>query len=953
MNFNKFTLPFSHYPFLNKFLVMKTKSLNKFSNTIRNLFFKSLNFVFLISALLGLNTYAQQSFTFTPCGATGQFGPTQTQVNTAYASTNLNNSVTVTSGIQTFTIPFTGNYRIEAYGAQGGSITYAGGLGAKMAGDFTLTAGTVLKILVGQAGINGLPTYNSDAQQSGGTGGGGSFVSTLTNTALIVAGGGGGSSLQGSGGGVNATGAGGTVGINGLDGGGATASGGINGTGGLTYNWSGWHGGTGGGGFTGDGVNNSAGFTTYGTSNTPGLAFVNGGAGGTGGSSGRPGGFGGGGASGFTGAGGGGYSGGGAGTLTGGVGGGGGGSYNAGSNQANVSATNSGDGKVVIISLCTITISAMTANGPLPAICSGNSLTLTTNAVSNYTWSTGNSTSTSIVVSPTSSQSYSIIGTSSTNCVASSAISVTVSTGSPVISVSNPSSNICLGRSTTLTASGALSYTWSSGITNGVAFTPSVTNSYTVAGQNGCGTATTVTSISVAPLSVTAVANPTNICIGTTSSLSANSAANAYTWQPVNGVGQGINVSPMVNTIYTVTASDGTCSGTATVYVATKQSPIVTAAASSSVGCANAVYTLTANGASTYTWSPINLSGATVTVSPGIPTSYQVIGSNSLGCNSATSIVIITQAGPTVVATTNKTLVCVNGTAILSASGAQTYQWSGGPSTSSYTVNPIITSNYTITGTDAVGCTDTKTVLVSVFSPSVSVNTITSSICSGKSTTLIASGANTYTWNNGLGSNANVAVSPTISTGYTVSANTTSNNLSCPSSNSLLITVYNNPNISIAATKTVMCRKDPAALLTASGGVTYLWNNNAVTNTLIASSASATTTTYSVVGTDANGCVNTSSIVIKVNACTGINEQSFAASNISIYPNPNNGEFQINAKTNIQLKLVNELGQLLRTFELNAENGYKVDIRDLPNGIYFIIGIKDENTFSQKIIVTK
>src|SRR3954469_25649317 len=65
---------------------------------------------------------AQQTFTFTTCGATGINGPTQAQANTAYASTNLAGLVTVQGlGIQQWTVPSTGAYRIETYGAQGGT----------------------------------------------------------------------------------------------------------------------------------------------------------------------------------------------------------------------------------------------------------------------------------------------------------------------------------------------------------------------------------------------------------------------------------------------------------------------------------------------------------------------------------------------------------------------------------------------------------------------------------------------------------------------------------------------------------------------------------------------------------------------------------------------------------------------------------------------------------------
>ncbi|NBY39818.1 MAG: hypothetical protein EBQ66_02655, partial [Flavobacteriia bacterium] len=145
---------------------------------------------FTSPALSGTTTYYLTSgngaangnvYTFTNCSATGQFGPTQAQVNAAYTATNLAGLVTSSSGIQLWTVPTSGTYRIEAFGAQGGGANNFG-RGAQMRGDFTLTAGQQLKILVGQSG---------GVSQSG-SGGGGSFVTTSANVPLIVAGGGGG-----------------------------------------------------------------------------------------------------------------------------------------------------------------------------------------------------------------------------------------------------------------------------------------------------------------------------------------------------------------------------------------------------------------------------------------------------------------------------------------------------------------------------------------------------------------------------------------------------------------------------------------------------------------------------------------------------------------------------------------------------------------------------------------
>lgn len=129
------------------------------------------NYINAVSAILLVycfcnKLYSQQTYTFTHCNAVGNIGPTQGQVNTAYLSTNLNGSVVSTAGIQSWTVPLTGLYEIDIHAASGGTptsyTTRVGGLGARVRGEFILTQGDVLQILVGQVG-----------SQSGGSGGGG------------------------------------------------------------------------------------------------------------------------------------------------------------------------------------------------------------------------------------------------------------------------------------------------------------------------------------------------------------------------------------------------------------------------------------------------------------------------------------------------------------------------------------------------------------------------------------------------------------------------------------------------------------------------------------------------------------------------------------------------------------------------------------------------------------
>ena len=263
--------------------------------------------------------------TFSAGTQTGPTGPTLAQAQAGMTSTGdiswrTNSSYfDVVNGIQIWTVPRNGTYRITAAGARGGQSTNWGpwgGTGASMRGDFVLVGGDKIKILVGQQG-------ESNYYDAGG--GGGSFVTTFANSPLIIAAGGGGGAPSGFSGSGSRNGATST-------GGSATSwgSAGSNGSGGGSNGTPG-----GGGGLTGSG-----------TGSWGGASFV---AGGVGGGNQARGGFGGGGGGGGTNGagGGGGYSGGGASTWS--YDGAGGGSYNIGTNQSNTAGGGpAGNGFVII-----------------------------------------------------------------------------------------------------------------------------------------------------------------------------------------------------------------------------------------------------------------------------------------------------------------------------------------------------------------------------------------------------------------------------------------------------------------------------------------------------------------------------------------------------------------------------------------------------------------------------
>jgi hypothetical protein len=905
-----------------------------------------------VSAMMFVSfTGMAQTYTFTTAGVTGSAGPTQTQANTAYSGSSLAGSVTVNNGIQSFTVPFSGLYLIDAYGASGGNTnsTYnrIGGLGSRLRGEFNLTSGDVLTIMVGQKGADGC----------GGAGGGGGSHVVRNGTILLISAGAGGGATSNNDGGQSVTGLNGTN-----DNPGGAVPGGTMGMGGQACNVGspGANHGGGGGGYVGNGATSTASSPGGG-----GFSFLNGGLGGYGFA---PGGFGGGGgATNCTvgGGGGGGYSGGAGGQqvnycLSGPqrTGGGGGGSFNAATSQTNTPATNLGNGKVIITELCRVMITASGSNSVSPVLCAGSSMTLTSNVVTNFTWSTGNTTSASIVVSPSVTTTYSVIGTTSANCTAYTTITVTVSSGPPVLTVAATPSQVCLGQSATITASGALTYSTTNGVTLGVSFTPTVSSTYTISGENGCGVTTAVRSISVAPLLVSPASSPTVVCQSNPAVLNVTAAATSFSWLPTNFVTTtpSVIVSPSVSTIYTVSVSDGTCSGTGTVALSVSPNPTVTSSSSTMNICPGESSTLSALGALSYTWNPGGAVSPSIVVSPTVPTLYSVTGVNSFNCFGYSSQPIIVGSSPFVVATANKFVVCSGGSVILVASGADNYSWVNGPATYTYAVVLSQPAEFTVTGTaQGKDCPAMATVSVNVVTATLGISG-TPSVCAGGTATLTSSAGSGLVWQPSGLTFQTINPKPTASTVYTLSGNLTFTSLLCPVSQTFQVNVHPNPTITASASRSVFCSNEVVSL-NASGASSYTWTNLqgqqiGTSGTITVSQTLAGPFSYTVIGATTEGCQTTKALAVIVNACNSISEAA-PANSLRIYPNPANGEFVIVGSAASSLLLVNEIGQVIQKIYLTQENGFSNSVKELAEGIYFVTDPANPGLVKEKIIVTR
>lgn len=469
------------------------------------------------------------------------------------------------------------------------------------------------------------------------------------------------------------------------------------------------------------------------------------------------------------------------------------------------------------------------------SICNGQTGTVTAIGATSYTWNTGPTTAT-IAVSPTTTTAYTVTG-SNGSC---SSVQTTTVTVNNLPSVTASSGSICAGQTATLTAGGASTYTWNTGPTTAtIALSPTITTNYTVTGNNGTCSNTQTTSITVASLP-TVTATSGTICAGGTATLTAGGAS-TYTWN-TGPTTTSISVTPTTTTNYTVTGSNGSCVNTRTTQVVVNPNPTITV--NSPTLCSGQTATLTAGGASTYTWNPGLISGSSVTVSPGTTQIYTVTGTNSLSCANTNTTSVSVTATPTL--NVPSATICPGNTATLTASGATTYTWNPGGSTgTTFTATPPASQTYTVTGANGA-CTSTQTVSINIGS-AISISVNSQSICPGETATLTANGAITYTWSTASNSSS-ITVNPSTTTVYTISGSSSA----CTGVNTATVTV--NPTPTVAVASTTIC-SGQTTTLTASGANTYTWNPGPLSGISVTVSPTSTQS-YTVIGTSVAGCTN-------------------------------------------------------------------------------------------------
>jgi len=376
------------------------------------------------------------------------------------------------------------------------------------------------------------------------------------------------------------------------------------------------------------------------------------------------------------------------------------------------------------------------------AVCAGAQVILTGSGAISYSWDNG--ITNAVAFTPAGTLTYTLTGTDANTCQNTDQVTVTVNP-LPVVNA-GPDQALCAGDTLTLNGSGATGYVWNNGVSNGIAFVPAATATYTLTGtdNNNCQNTDSVT-ITINPLPAVNAGPDLVICLGDTVTLS-GSGATAYAWD--NGVTDGIAFVPAATATYILTGTDNnTCQYKDSITITVNLLPAVSAGPDQAV-CAGTSVSLSGSGAGSYTWN--NGISDNIPFTPATTAIYIVEGTDGNNCRNTDTVQVTVYTLPPVNAGADIT-VCAGDAATLSGSGADTYAWNGGVN-NNVPFTPAATATYILTGTDTNGCQNTDSVTVNVTPlPPVPVISAANDYCEGSPVILDAStipGAQ-YFWSNG------------------------------------------------------------------------------------------------------------------------------------------------------------------------------------------------------------
>lgn len=400
------------------------------------------------------------------------------------------------------------------------------------------------------------------------------------------------------------------------------------------------------------------------------------------------------------------------------------------------------------------------------------------------------------------------------------------------------------------------------------------------------------------------------------------------------------------------TAGTSTAVGTGTAGVGTFTTTLLDINPLYSTSTASAVNNGTVNGyPDTWTVYSVTITGQPASVVGRFAFRYFVEDGGASGANSdyigIDDVNFTAPCGATVPSYTT----CASTTTTLNAMGGlstTTYSWNTGATTSSITVTPSATTVYTLTSFYPGGtCPNPVTSTVTISSNlSINIAASSTSVCAGKSATLTASGANTYSWNTGATTPV-IVVTPNTATTYSVGGASGS----CIGGNAISIGVNAAPNVTATSNNPMACINQTVTL-TGTGATSYTWTQFNVASPTISLGTGTTSGSYTInlTGANAAGCTATTTVVQNVSLCTDIANNTAVATIVSVYPNPFTSELKISG-VNGTVQIFNTLGQLV--VSTSVKENETINTSNLAKGVYIVKAFDVEGKETKTIRVIK
>lgn len=508
---------------------------------------------------------------------------------------------------------------------------------------------------------------------------------------------------------------------------------------------------------------------------------------------------------------------------------------------------------------------------------------------------------------------------------------------------------ICQGDSVTLTATGGSTYEWSTGQTTAsITVNPNTTTTYTVTAYSASGNNSDTDDVTVT-VNTPPTANAgsdVSTCQGTAVTLTA-SGGSSYLWN-TGATTQSITVNPNSTTTYSVEVTQNGCSSTDQVTVTVSSLPNINAGNDVTIFSGESV-TLSASGGTSYVWN----TGATtqnITVSPITTTTYTVTGFAN-GCQNTDSVTVFVEVETVTANAGENQNICQGDSTTLTATGGDTYLWNTGATTQSITVNPNATSTYTVTVfAGNAQDSDDVTVFVNPNPNVVITNGDEVTILEGEFITLSATGANSYSWNNGA-TQPNIAVSPSNNTTYSVTGYI--NN--CEDQKEVQVNVLERVSAGIDGEQSVCLSESIVLTAVSNTDAEYLWNTGETTQSITVTPTEDTE--YSVMIYNALD-YDTAEMMVTVTDCSVIDPEEPVSFEFLVYPNPTFGELniKINGMMNVgSIYLYDVSGKSLYYEKINEDQQQtyikQLNLSNFAAGVYFLKLVDNTSVITKKIIL--